>query len=93
MLKQKVLNTIKYNFRPTQYMSAVMKVGPVHTKKTPTITRVRMAGRRVTDMMLRPGRFLVSVLQELFLRHILLMLDMRHSLQGVYQRGVIRREP
>ena len=55
-----------------------MKVGPVHTKKTPTMASVLRAGRSVTDitlLFLRVARRL-----ELCLRHILLMLDIRHSL-------------
>ena len=56
-----------------------MKVGPVQTKKTPTIASVRKAGLNVTDITLR--FFLVASLPELRLRYIFETLDIRHSLK------------
>ena len=56
-----------------------MKVGPVQTKKTPTIARVRKAGRNVTDNTLRI--FLVASRPELRLRYIFETLDIRHNLK------------
>ena len=60
-------------------MREVIKVGPVQTKKTPTIASVRRAGLSVTDMTLR--FFLVASRPELLLRYIFDILDILHSLR------------